>query len=386
MHPKNSKMNQMIGKHTSINILKASLLFCFLYLIFGVLSSCSERKINSDKIIGVKIYDYSGDYNTLFREWNQLGINTVFVSPSLDSIPAFREQAAKHQIKRFLILPTFYDPITLKNNPELYAITEKGVPAIEEWVEFVCPNKTEFRQKKVLYFTNLIKDLKPDGISIDFIRYFAFWEKIYPDRSSASLTNTCFDKTCLDKFQNDTGIKIPESVSGTDQIAAWIIHNHGNEWTNWKCYTITSMVQEIADLARATDPSIKINLHAVPWRSTDYDGAIKNITGQNFTDLAKYVDYISPMCYHYMVKREPVWIHDVTNDIFTQTKSNILPSIQVGKAYLKNELTKEAFKEALEYSLKPPSIGVIFWNWNAINESPAKKTIIKKIIMEKRES
>ncbi len=379
-------MKEMIGNRTLIIILKTGLLLFFFSLLFGLIASCSGRKIDSDKIIGVKIYEYSGDITTLFSEWTQLGINTVFVSPSLDSVPSFREQAAKHQIKRFLIIPTFFDPKALKNNPELYAITEKGTPAKEEWVEFVCPNNTEYRQKKIAYIENLIKELGPDGISIDFIRYFAFWEKIYPDRSSASLTNTCFDKTCLDKFRNDTGIKIPESVHGTEQIAAWIIKNHGDEWTNWKCHTITSMVKEIADVARAVKPSIKINLHAVPWRSNDYDGAIKNIIGQNLIDLAKYVDFISPMCYHHMVKRETTWIHDVTTDIFEQTNNQILPSIQVSKAYLQNDITVEEFKEAIKQSLKIPSAGVVFWNWDAIDESPGKKTIIKKLIMDKQES
>jgi uncharacterized lipoprotein YddW (UPF0748 family) len=375
----------MTGNHISALILKICLVLCFCNLIFGSFTSCAKQKLDSDKIIGVKIYDYSGDITILFNEWTQLGINTVFVSPSLDSLPSFRKQAAKHLIKRFLIIPTFFDPKALKNNPELYAITEKGAPAKEEWVEFVCPNNSEYRKDKVAYIVNLIKDLEPDGISIDFIRYFSFWEKIYPDRSPASLSNTCFDKTCLDKFQNDTGIKIPESVHGTEKIATWILKNYADEWTNWKCQTVTSMVKEIADAARAVKPSISINLHAVPWRYNDYDGAIKNIIGQNLVDLAPYVDFISPMCYHHMVKRETTWIHDVTKDIFEQTNNQILPSIQVSKAYLKNDLTVEEFKQALQQSLKFPSKGVVFWNWDAIAASADKKAVIHRYFKENGE-
>ncbi|KPK96403.1 hypothetical protein AMJ80_00270 [bacterium SM23_31] len=368
----------MTGNLISAIILKIGLLLCLFLLVFGLLTSCVNQKFDSEKIIGVKIYEYSGDITTLFVEWTQLGINTVFVSPSLDSIPSFREEALKHQIKRFLIIPTFFDPNALKNNPELYAITDRGKPAKEEWVEFVCPNKTEYRQKKIAYIENLIKDLDPDGISIDFIRYFAFWEKIYPDRSPLSLSNTCFDKTCLDKFQNDIGIKIPKSVHGSEEIAAWILKNYGDEWTNWKCHTITSMVKEIADVARMVKPSIKINLHAVPWRSNDYNGAIKTVIGQNLVDLGSYVDFISPMCYHHMLKRETSWIHDVITDFFEQTHNQILPSIQVSKAYLQNDLTVEEFEGAIKQSLKIPSAGVVFWNWDAIAASPAKKAIIHR--------
>ena len=349
----------MAGKHALYFVLKSGLLICLYYLMSGILISCTPGDTGPDKVVGVKIYDYDGDFPALFSEWKELGINTVFASPALDSVAAFREEAAKHDIKRFLIIPVFFDPETLKITPGLYAITETGLPAKEEWVEFVCPNNTGYRKNKVAYIENLIKQLQPDGISIDFIRYFAFWEKIYPERSSGSLTNSCFDATCLEKFTRDTGIKIPESVRGTEPVANWIIKNYTDEWTNWKCHTITSMVQEIAVMARAVKPSIIINLHAVPWRSDDFDGAIKNITGQNFTDLTKYVDYISPMCYHHMVKREPVWIHDVTNHISQQTNSRILPSIQVGRAYLQDELTPQEFKDALNYSLQAPSAGVV---------------------------
>jgi len=375
---------KMTGYYISPLIFRISLNIFLLSVIFGIFSSCTKEKYYSDKIIGVKIYDHSGDFNTLFNEWTQLGINTAFVSPSLDSVSSFRKQAAINGIRRFIIIPTFFDPAALKNNPELYAITAKGTPAREEWVEFVCPNKTDFRQKKVTYIKNLINDLDPDGISIDFIRYFAFWEKIYPDRSMASLSNTCFDITCLDKFQKDTGLKIPYSEKGTEQIALWIIKNYGIEWAAWKCNTITSMVKEIADVARAVKPDIKINLHAIPWRSDDYNGAIKKIVGQDLTKLTRYVDFISPMCYHHMVKRKPEWIHDVTTDFFEQTNNNILPSIQVSKAYLPENITVEDFKESIEQALKTPSIGMVFWNWDAIDNSPDKKNIIQNLLMEER--
>ena len=99
-----------------------------------------------------------------------------------------------------------------------------------------------------------------------------------------------------------------------------------------------------------------------------------------------YVDFISPMCYHHMVKRETAWIHDVTNNIYEQTNSHILPSIQVSKEYLQNDLTVKEFKDALKQALKAPSVGVVFWNWDAIAESPEKKAIIKKFIIDNKET
>ena len=56
-----------------------------LIAIFSI-NSCNSSKNEtsfSDKIIGVKIYNYTGDYNLLKEEWKELGINTVFCSIEL---------------------------------------------------------------------------------------------------------------------------------------------------------------------------------------------------------------------------------------------------------------------------------------------------------------
>ncbi len=87
-----------------------------------------------------------------------------------------------------------------------------------------------------------------------------------------------------------------------------------------------------------------------------------------------------------MIKRETSWIHDVTNNIYEQTNGHILLSIQVSKEYLQNDLTVEDFMNALEQSLKAPSVGVVFWNWDAIAESSEKKAIIKKFIIDNEET
>ena len=362
------------------------LIFVISLMLTVVFNSCSRSECRQAKIFGVKIYDYAGDYDSMFRQWQDLGINTVFVSPALDASPGFRDEAIRHNIKRFLILPVFFEPDTLQVTPDLYAITDKGRPAREEWVEFVCPNNEGYRENKLARIGSLIRRLQPDGISIDFIRYFAFWEKIYPERPYSSLTNSCFDAVCMNKFSRDRGIPLPETLQPGAEFAAWVSQNHSDAWVDWKCQTITSMVAEISQMARSLQPAIVINLHAVPWRADDYDGAIRKIIGQDFAVLAAHVDYISPMCYHHMVKREPAWIHDVAANIAAQANKPVLPSIQVGKAYLAEDLGVQEFQKALKYALDEPSAGVVFWNWNAIAESAEKQKIIQQILTEKQEN
>lgn len=330
-------------------------------------------------MVGVKIYECKGSLPELFAEWRSLGINTVFAGVPLASQKDFRELARKHRVSIFLILPIFYNPEELQKDPGLFAVTDRGEKAKEDWVEFVCPTREDYRKRRVDYIKTLIRELDPDGISLDFIRQFVFWEMIYPERTLDSIPSTCFDQSCLDKFQRDTGLKVPGEISGIPEWAEWIKKNHGQEWTEWKCGVITDMVKSIALEARKIKPEIMVNIHAVPWRENDFGGAIKAVAGQNLKALAPLTDLVSPMCYWHMLKRQPAWISSVVEDVYSQTRGRVVPSIQVSNAYLSDKLSLAEFREALEEALKPPSQGVVFWSWEAFEKEPEKKAAVRAL-------
>jgi uncharacterized lipoprotein YddW (UPF0748 family) len=346
-------------------------------VLLGASLARALQGASQNLLIGVKIYDYSGDMKNLFTEWNRLGINTVFASPVLEAKPEFRSLAKKNGIATFIILPIFFDAEELDKRPDLYAITARGEKAAEEWVKFACPTRQDYRSRKIEYVKNLVREFDPDGISLDFIRFFVYWEKVYPQRTLDSLPQTCFDASCLESFQRTTGLKIPADLSDTARKAQWIIDNYLQEWTSWKCGVIAGMIRELVEEVRKIKPTIKVNVHAVPWRREDFGGGIKVIAGQDLAQIAPLTDYISPMCYHHMVKREPAWIHSVVEDVYDWTKSQVLPSIQVKEAYIEAKLDDSEFKDALNEALKPPSRGVVFWNWDTLEKSQEKKGAVK---------
>jgi len=92
------------------------------------------------------------------------------------------------------------------------------------------------------------------------------------------------------------------------------------------------------------------------------------------------VDYISPMCYHHMVRRTPAWVHSVAQEVYDRTHGRVLPSIQVDKAYIEDPYTLAQFKEAVMEALKPPSLGVVFWSWDALNKAPDRKEALKAVL------
>ena len=65
------------------------------------------------------------------------------------------------------------------------------------------------------------------------------------------------------------------------------------------------------------------------------------------------------MCYAHMLRQKPPWIHSVVKDINEQTKTKILPSIQVSQSYLKEKLSARIFKNSLLKTLIQPSAGVV---------------------------
>jgi hypothetical protein len=75
----------------------------FLLLVSGLI--CPECTQKTGKIIGVKIYEYLGDYDELAGKWADIGINTAFVSTSLAANDTFR-RAQKNNIV-YVIFPVF---------------------------------------------------------------------------------------------------------------------------------------------------------------------------------------------------------------------------------------------------------------------------------------
>lgn len=360
----------------------AAALFCLAFLSLAYLGrdgGAAGPKTKRDLLIGVKIYEYSGSLPRLFEEWRSLGINTAFVSASLGANREYRRLAKEYSVATFIIFPVFFNAEELEKHPDLFALTADGEKASDDWVKFVCPTREDYRKERIEYARRLVRDCDPDGLSLDFIRFFVFWEKVYPERTLSSLPQTCFDRSCLDKFQSEMSIKIPEGLPGPREKARWILDNHLQDWTAWKCRVIAGMVKDLAAEARKIKPGLKINVHAVPWRKDDFGGAIKTIAGQDLGQIAAYTDFVSPMCYHHMVLRDPAWVHSVVADVAAYAGRAVLPSIQVNEAYINKTLPVPEFEAALAEALKPPSKGVVFWSWDALEKSPLKKEVVRAL-------
>jgi hypothetical protein len=356
----------------------------FLLIITACLfCSCTHQP---DRITGIKIYDYHGDYSALTGKWKEMGINTSFVSATLAANDTFRKALKVRNIKVFIIFPVFQDPEILNKDSNLYAITGKGLKAGKDWVEFVCPSRESFRRKKVGELASLVSTLDPDGISLDFIRQFVYWEMIYPDADPEGIDRACYCDSCLAGFKGEEGVVIPDSCNTTARKAAWLDNNCRDKWNEYRCSRITGMVRLLAGKAKEIKPGILINFHAVPWREKDFDGANIRVAAQDLRKVAPYVDYISPMCYSQMLKRDCKWISSVTADMDSRAAGRILPSIQVYPYYIDKPFTGEDFRRCLEEALKPPSNGVIFFSWPLFQKDSSRMKIVSEVLTGRRQT
>jgi hypothetical protein len=282
-------------------------------------------------------------------------------------------------IKVFIIFPVFQNPEILKKDSSLYSMTNNGIKAKAEWVEFVCPSRADYRNAKIEELSDLIKKLRPDGISIDFIRQFVYWEKVYPGHDPQTIGTACFCDSCLRNFSGKLGIAIPDTCTTTAKKADWITRNHADEWETFRCGLISSMIKELTEKARLADPLIKVNVHIVPWREQDFDRALIRVAAQDLGRIAGYADFISPMCYSQMLKRDADWISDVVADMDKQAHGMVLPSIQVYPEYINQSFSAADFRDCLIAALKPPSRGVVFFSWPLFEKDPERMEEVKKV-------
>ncbi len=344
-------------------------------LVLGSLYSCQS---NSGSVIGVKCYQLPDTPQQTIKQWQALGINTVYASEELCRNTQLRTLAMAAEIDFYLIFPVFYNPEALAQDSSLWAITSQGQRAKADWVEFVCPSDSIYRRVMVDKAKRLVEELHPEGLSIDFIRHFNFWEMVGPDTSAEDLTESCFCEHCLSDFQQKQNVLLPGRK--TSEVAEYIHEHYQAQWEYYKCQLITSMVSSLTRAVKTSQPSIKTNLHAVPWRLNDYEGASHRVVGQNLVDLAPMVDYISPMCYTHMLRRHPLWVDSLVCDFQQQGVVKVLPCVQVSKSYRSDDLRVDSFNQCIEAGNASQRNGIVFWSWEMLYADAKKQEAIKLLL------
>src|SRR6185369_14743916 len=125
----------------------------------------------------------------------------LFTDPTAGrNLREFRKLLAAAGIRFYITAPVFCDPDAVRKNPGLLGIGHLGNPSKTpgvEWNTFVCPTRTDYRKQRTADIVSHVRELQPDGLSLDFIRYFVYWERVKPEQTGESLEKFCFCDSCL---------------------------------------------------------------------------------------------------------------------------------------------------------------------------------------------
>lgn len=209
------------------------------------------------------------------------------------------------------------------SHPASRPVTAEGVPLFKDrWYAGVCPNQEWLRRLKLGEIEAMLQSGHYDVINLDFIRYPVHWEVPEP-----KIPDTCYCSVCLEKFQKDSGIRIPIHLNSVPAKATWIKSNHAERWYRWRADQITGFCAEVRQLRDRIRPATLIALAAVPWQPTDYGNAIYKVVGQDFRSLSAAVDVFNPMSYHVLNNRPVSWITEVNRYMVRVTGKPVWPFV-----------------------------------------------------------
>jgi hypothetical protein len=359
----------------------SGLLIGILWILSSV-SACAQ----SSRILGAKVYHPVRSSQELVEFAKSLGLNTLFVGDELGTSLPFREQCRAAGLRYFLIIRTFNDPEAAKSDPTLVSLDHEGRPARRGDDVMICPSRPDFRRQKLENIRAAIERLKPDGVTLDYFRFFIYWEGVDPKTGPVNFPAFCFDRACLLDFLDSGGVElrnasVADSIEKNRPLIDEIWREHRDAWYAWRARRIAKNAEEMTRFIRKEFPGLPIVLHAVPWTRDEFDGARQKIVGQDFRLLAPHFDYVSPMAYSALTHRGPDWVEKLDRQLLNEVPGEkLLPSIEVGPDGVGFPPMSVAHYESDLRAALRAKPGLILYHLELLLDDPAKQTITRKFM------
>lgn len=301
------------------------------------------------------------------------GINAVVHVPFDNSII---NQLRKNGIKAYAELSMFCGSYYWDGHPESRPVLSDGSLAeMDGWYAGICPSQQWLINQKIKEAENIAREYPIDGLWLDFMRWPTKWEAKAP-----KIQYTCFCKSCLKRFQDETGIRIPEELKSTKEVSRWIYANHSENWYEWRSDIIVETAKKIRDAVTKYRKDAIIGIFLVPWREEDFDNAIYKVIGQDIEKLSKVIDVFSPMSYHLLCYKDTGWIISLTQWIKLRTDKQVWPIVQATDE--PEKMSAEEYEKALKAGLAGGSTGVMTFTAEATLEDRNKWEIQKQIFVQ----
>lgn len=274
----------------------------------------------------------------------------------------------------------FFQPASLAAHPDLRPIDAEGRPFEQVgWYAGLCPSSSSYLAARSALMEEVVATFEPDGIFLSFIRFPGFWEMWMPETPRSAIREYCFCDRCLARFQQETGIVLPE---GSAAVRARVLQGElRTEWTAWKCGLIAGVVAALREAAERQRPGIEVMVNGVALGRGDYGNAVMEVLGQGLEALSGSADQVELMFYHQILRRDPVpWISAMTAEARRRTPRAILACLQGKADYLdplyaagrrRPTIPVAELEAALGAVAASAADGVMFYHWRDFLEDEA---------------
>jgi len=106
--------------------------------------------------------------------------------------------------------------------------------------------------------------------------------------------NYCFCDNCLERFQREAQVRIPEDMRTTEQRSNWILSNEKGKWVKWRADNVTTLVKRIRTKLKRLNPNLKLSAATFP----SYPDCVEAV-GQDWVSWINsgLLDFVNPMDY-----------------------------------------------------------------------------------------
>ena len=230
----------------------------------------------------------------------------------------------------------FKNPKIAQLNPEWAMVEQNGSVSIN-WLSPHNPNTKYFINETIKH---ILSQYEIDGLHLDYIRY----PGLNHDFSEHAL------KSMKERYK---GKKIDKNKLLTDHYSEWMQHRER---------TITDIVKTIHDnMEQLGKSSVELSAALIADASLNYRSTEK--FGQNYSELAKYLDIIIPMSYFKSERKEVDWIERVYwSARFNAGDAEILTGLASYQQPKQWKITNREFSESVKLA-SDISEGIVFYNY-----------------------
>lgn len=307
------------------------------------------------------------------RRLRDFGVDAIWLG-SGSFTPERLARLRAEQVQVYAEFNTLHVAEYLKEHPDAAPIGADGLvsPPPHGW-QGICPTHDGYRRFRMDAFKALLTDYAIDGVWLDYHHSHASWERAAPE-----MPDTCFCERCLRRFQDATGVRLPDEPAS--ERAALLLSRHRAAWLRWRLDVFTDWVREFRAELDATRPQALLGTFHNAWSDDDMGGARLEKLAIDLKAQAAYIDVFSPMVYHARfghaadlpwISRQVAWlggylgVRGVSGE-----RHRIWPIVQISD--WGEPVPLEQVPVVIEHGARAPASGVMVFAWSGLRRDPEK--------------